>query len=131
VKDGGVLLLAPTGKARVRLETQSGMSGPRTIAQFLNGLDRYDPATGRYFSAQVVRRARRLTPSSSTKARCLTEEQLGALIDPISLPKWLIWVGDTRQLPPIGCGRPFVDIVRRLALSDVESRFPRVGSGYA
>jgi hypothetical protein len=43
----------------------------------------------------------------------------------------LILVGDPRQLPSIGAGRPFLDIVRELEPPNVESMFPRVGSGYA
>ena len=38
---GGVLLLAPTGKARVRLAKATG-GNAMTVAQFLNGLGRYD-----------------------------------------------------------------------------------------
>jgi len=36
-----------------------------------------------------------------------------------------------RQLPPIGAGRPFVDIVKRLAPEGITERFPRVGPSYA
>ena len=43
----------------------------------------------------------------------------------------LILIGDHRQLPPIGAGRPFVDLVRRVAPTDVEKWFPCVGAGYA
>jgi len=43
----------------------------------------------------------------------------------------LILIGDPRQLPPIGAGRPFVDIVKHLAPAGVSERFPRVGPGYA
>ena len=44
----------------------------------------------------------------------LTEEQLAAVIDGVKGVTRLILVGDPRQLPPIGAGRPFVDIVARL-----------------
>jgi ATP-dependent exoDNAse (exonuclease V) alpha subunit len=60
----------------------------------------------------------------------LTEEMLGALLDGVRVER-LILVGDPRQLPPIGSGRPFVDIVSRLAPDDVETTFPRVGMSYA
>ena len=43
----------------------------------------------------------------------------------------LILVGDHRQLPPIGPGRPFVDIVSQLTPENVHNIFPRVGAGYA
>ena len=46
----GLLLLAPTGKARVRLEDQIGMRGAgQTLAQFLLRQQRYDGQTGAYF----------------------------------------------------------------------------------
>ena len=49
VAAGGILLLAPTGKARVQLETRTGITGGLTIAQFLMLYgDRYDTETGRY-----------------------------------------------------------------------------------
>lgn len=40
-------------------------------------------------------------------------------------------VGDPNQLPPIGSGRPFVDIVRRVAPKNAETAFPIVAPGYA
>ena len=130
INRGGVLLLAPTGKARVRLETQTGLSGAKTIAQFLVPIDRYDGQTGTY-------RLSERDPVDSYKtviideASMLTEEQLAALLNGLRGVERLVLVGDPRQLPPIGAGRPFLDIVRRLAPENVESRFPRVGSSYA
>ena len=46
----------------------------------------------------------------------LTEDQLAAAFDAIETTavERLILAGDPRQLPPIGAGRPFVDIVRYL-----------------
>jgi ATP-dependent exoDNAse (exonuclease V) alpha subunit len=41
-----------------------------------------------------------------------------------------VLVGDPRQLPPIGAGRPFMDIVNELAPANVETLFPRCGPGY-
>ena len=57
----GQLLLAPTGKARVRLEEQTGMRGAgQTLAQFLIRQQRYDGATGAYFPKPRAPRCRRL-----------------------------------------------------------------------
>jgi hypothetical protein len=65
------------------------------------------------------------------EASMLTEEQLAATIDAIRPPSRLILVGDPRQLPPIGTGRPFVDIVQRLAPPEGAPTFPVVAAGYA
>ena len=54
-----------------------------------------------------------------------------ALIDALSNVERLVLVGDPRQLPPIGAGRPFVDIVRELEPENVERLFPRCRPGYA
>ena len=59
----------------------------------------------------------------------LTEEQLAAVLDAVANVERLILVGDPRQLPPIGAGRPFVDIVQFLRGSAAEP-FPRVGPSY-
>ena len=44
----------------------------------------------------------------------LTEEQLAAVLDALGPVDRIILVGDYRQLPPIGTGRPFVDIVNQI-----------------
>lgn len=123
-------MLAPTGKARVRMEQQTGQAGAKTIAQFLVPLDRYDPITGLYRLSAFSRID--VAPTIVIdEASMLTEEQLAAVIDAVKPPQRLILVGDPRQLPPIGAGRPFLDIVRQLAPVDIEARFPRVANGYA
>ena len=74
-----VLLLAPTGKARVRLGQQTRRPDQaRTLAQFLLEHERYDGSTGRYFA-----NASGPTASVSTcvvdESSMLTEDQLAAL----------------------------------------------------
>ncbi len=65
------------------------------------------------------------------EASMLTEEMLGALIQALKSVQRLILIGDSRQLPPIGAGRPFVDIIKYLAPERIDRIFPRVGPGYA
>jgi len=137
VEKGGILMLAPTGKARVRMEDVARKAGidqvqAYTIAQFLSGSKppRYDGSTGRYLmTGQVGQPAGRTVIID--ECSMLTEEMVAALLEALSGVHRLIMVGDPRQLPPIGAGRPFSDIIRRLAPDDIESRFPRVGHGFA
>ena len=132
VLQGGVLLLAPTGKARVRLEQASGMVGKgKTVAQFLHGLQRYDGNTGRYFVNTDVPRSSAHKTVVIDECSMLTEEQLAALLDAVKGVERLILVGDPKQLPPIGAGRPYVDIVQTLKPDNIDSLFPRVASCYA
>lgn len=132
VHEGGVLLLAPTGKARVRLEQASGMRGKgRTIAQFLHGLKRYDGSTGRYFVNSEGPRSTGHKTVVIDECSMLTEDQLVALVDGLDGVERLIFVGDPKQLPPIGAGRPFVDIVNKLRPENAERLVPRVAPGYA
>ncbi len=130
VQAGGILMLAPTGKARVRMEIQTGIKGAQTIAQFLLPLDRYDPLTGNYHLSDQPK-----IVSSKTviidESSMLTEEQFAAVLDALKGVERLILVGDPRQLPPIGAGRPFLDVVRELQPRNVNSLFPRIGPGSA
>jgi hypothetical protein len=128
---GGVLLLAPTGKARVRMEQSTKdlhLTG-YTIAQFLSP-HRYVSSTRRYRLSDTPTEARERTVIVD-EASMLTEEMLGALIQALKGVHRLILIGDPRQLPPIGAGRPFVDIAKHLAPDGITEKFPRLGSGYA
>lgn len=131
VEAGGILLLAPTGKARVRMEqsTKSLQLKGYTIAQFLSP-HRYDGATSLYRLSDKPTEAGAHTVIID-EASMLTEEMLAALIQALKGVHRLILIGDPRQLPPIGAGRPFVDIVKHLAPEGVTEKFPRVGPGYA
>lgn len=133
ISAGGILLLAPTGKARVQMEKMArGVGGAaKTIAQFLNENDRYDANTGRYFVNPTARKDSSAKTVIVDESSMLTEEMLAALIDALSGVQRLILVGDHKQLPPIGAGRPFVDIVQRLAPEKVETMVPKIADGYA
>ncbi|NKJ47194.1 hypothetical protein CIC12_10655 [Burkholderia sp. SG-MS1] len=132
VRRQGMLLLAPTGKARVRLEQASGMAGQgKTIAQFLNAYQRYDGATGRYAMRPDAERCGDHRTVVIDECSMLTEDQFAATLDALQNVDRLILVGDPKQLPPIGAGRPFVDICRRLEPEGVKSMTPCVAKGYA
>lgn len=109
-----VLLLAPTGKARVRLGQQTGRpEQTRTLAQFLLEYGRYHGDTGRYV-AKTDGQTASVTTCVIDECSMLTEDQLAALCSVVPTSARLIMVGDPQQLPPIGAGRPFVDIIAHL-----------------
>ena len=111
---GDVQLLAPTGKARVRLGQQTKRPDQaRTLAQFLLEHGRYDADTGRYLVLADGPTAS-VTTCVVDECSMLTEDQLAALCSALPLSARLILVGDPQQLPPIGAGRPFVDIIAHL-----------------
>ncbi len=132
IRDEGLLLLAPTGKARVRMQQLAGGNGSKalTIAQFLNQHGRYDGRAGRYIMSERPK-ATGFATVIVDEASMLTEDMLGALFDALQGVKRFVFVGDPAQLPPIGAGRPFVDIIARLRPPDDGARFPRVTAGYA
>lgn len=127
----GVLLLAPTGKARVQLSQKCGQDA-QTLAQFLASCgERYDGRTGAYKTVQGATYTGAKTLIVD-EASMLTEDMLGALLDAVKASvERLILVGDPRQLPPIGAGKPFFDAVTHLTPPNAEALFPRVGRGYA
>lgn len=105
-----VLLLAPTGKARVRLATKTRRNAA-TIHQLL------------LKHGWLQRETFTLKRDGGTKAGAPTVivdeasmipmDLLGALFRAVDLNQVqrLIFVGDPNQLPPIGPGRPFVDTI--------------------
>jgi len=102
-----------------------------TLAQFLGQWGkRYDSETGAYrmTRGEKFKSAKTVIVDESSM---LTEDMLGALVDALQGVERLILVGDPRQLPPIGAGRPFVDVVRFLTPGNLDGTFPKVGKGYA
>ena len=131
VRGDGILLLAPTGKARVQMQKNIEGLSALTIAQFLLP-ERFDPETQQYrlSNAPKVESAGTVIIDESSM---VTEDMLAAVFDALRGPKRIILVGDHRQLPPIGAGRPLVDLARELRpwQDDREPPFPRVGPSYA
>lgn len=128
----GVLLLAPTGKARVRMEEAARKLDvtSKTLAQFLAGYGRYDGEIQQYKLSDYYSEGEYDTVILD-EASMLTEEMLATTMDCIKGVKRFVLVGDHRQLPPIGAGRPFVDIINFLRPESIETSFPRIGKGYA
>lgn len=138
IQDGGILLLAPTGKARVRMS--QGLRGKVkftacTIAQFLVRSGRYNSETFTYTLEGKKREWRSEVSVPETviidESSMLTEDMFGALMKAVKAAGRIIFVGDTNQLPPIGAGRPFVDLVQYLRGKDKIPSFPNVGNSYA
>ena len=131
IKDGRILLLAPTGKARVRLEELAAEHGNKayTLAQFLGKYGRYDYWKQIYQISEDDRCGIYETVIVD-ESSMLTEEMLAALLDSLEGVKRIILAGDFRQLPPIGPGRPFVDIVNFLSSENLQNKYPRITNNY-
>jgi AAA domain/UvrD-like helicase C-terminal domain len=113
VKAGGILLLAPTGKAAVQLAYRTKLPA-KNLAQFLRKYERWDWESGTYYLAPKAPRFQGAKTVIIDEASMLTEEMLAATIDALADVDRLILCGDPRQLPPIGAGRPFADLVALL-----------------
>lgn len=113
----GILLLAPTGKARVLLGKASG-GNAMTVAQFLYHQKRYDGPRQRplFTGGEKYHKERTIVIDESSM---LTMDDLYAVLealDPVHVQR-IILVGDPNQLPPIGVGRPFADLVGALEMA--------------
>jgi ATP-dependent exoDNAse (exonuclease V) alpha subunit len=110
----GVLFLAPTGKARVRITQQTNQTA-MTVAQFLYQLGRYDGSRQRplFTGNEQYRKEKTVVIDECSM---LTLDDLAAVLLALDLAhvQRVILVGDPNQLPPIGIGRPFADLVAHL-----------------
>jgi len=106
IKKGGLIMLAPTGKARVNLGHDA-----QTIASYLNDLNRYSGDYQIYYPNSDAAKDSSAKNIIIDESSMLTEEMLAAIFDALGSMDRIILVGDYRQLPPIGTGRPFVDII--------------------
>lgn len=116
---GRALLLAPTGKARVQLGDKAGERAI-TLASFLRKSGRWDEQLG-YRTEPGASRTGAYSTVIVDEASMLTEEMVAALLDAVTGVDRLILCGDHRQLPPIGAGRPFADLVRHLSDQDASA----------
>ncbi|MBX7136064.1 MAG: ATP-dependent RecD-like DNA helicase, partial [Fimbriimonadaceae bacterium] len=111
LSSGGVLFLAPTGKARVRLG-QKANANAMTVAQFLYQLKRYDGARQRpLFKGNDTYRKERTVVIDECSMLTMDDMLAAFLALDLAHVDRIILVGDPNQLPPIGVGRPFADLV--------------------
>lgn len=116
IQRGRILVLAPTGKARVvlssKLRDKSIEHTAKTIFQYLKETSHCDIYTWSYYTSGKVDQG---VPDTIIIDECsmLTEEMLGALAETVSRAKRVILVGDPNQLPPIGTGKPFYELVQK------------------
>lgn len=131
IQQGNVLMLAPTGKAKVRMAAGAGEIGAtaKTIAQFLHRSKRFKGSTQTYHLNDAPKEDSYKTVIID-ECSMLTEEMLAATIQHLKRVERLILVGDYRQLPPIGAGRPFVDIINFLKPTNLEQQDFRIGKSY-
>ena len=131
IRNGGILLLAPTGKARVRMSQAMKEHGitaeAKTVAQFLVENGRFNGITMQYGLSGKEAAGVPYTVFID-ESSMLTEEMFGALLQALKKAQRIVFVGDPNQLPPIGAGRPFVDLVNMLAPQS--ENFPIVSNGY-
>ena len=109
-----LLLLAPTGKARVKLASVTGRP-TQTIHQLLLRQGWLDPERF-IFHKESSKSPDSVTTVIIDESSMLSVDLLGTLLKAIDKDaiKRLILVGDPNQLPPIGPGRPFADIIQWL-----------------
>lgn len=135
IKSKGVLLLAPTGKATVRLLESMGDAAKdftaKNVAQFLCSRD-----IGGFVWEDMRYVVPKINPTLSygtviiDEASMLTEEMFGALLKALGRVQRIIFVGDPNQLPPIGAGKPFVDLVYKLSRNLDKSTFPMIAPSF-
>ncbi|USK48043.1 AAA family ATPase [Bacillus sp. CMF12] len=121
IKAGGVLALTPTGKARVQLENSFKKNSVEaefmTVAQFL--------IRSKGFSRNTMAYKIPSKPSTSIaktviidEGSMLTEAMFAGILKLVdSHAERIIFIGDPNQLPPIGAGRPFVDLINYLEIA--------------
>jgi len=124
IKKGGLIMLAPTGKARVNLGHDA-----KTVAGYLSNLGRYSGDYQIYYPNPEAAKDSSARNIIIDESSMLTEEMLAAIFDALGSMDRIILVGDYRQLPPIGTGRPFVDIISHLKTVSKEN--DGIDAGYA
>ncbi|MBX3358828.1 MAG: ATP-dependent RecD-like DNA helicase [Phycisphaeraceae bacterium] len=118
-----ILLLAPTGKARVRMMERTKRDDALTIHQFLMHNEWINKTN---FALKLEGGAAKAKPTVIVdEASMIPMDLLGVLFRALEMNdvKRLILVGDPNQLPPIGPGRPFVDIIAWLEADEQRKKY--------
>ncbi|TCD28643.1 hypothetical protein EZ456_04435 [Pedobacter psychrodurus] len=122
LKQEGILLLAPTGKASIKLGNMASTHA-YTIAHFLTRQNRFDwdLLKPRFTGLSLYQGEQNVVVDECSM---LTEDDLYALLQALDLAhvKRIILVGDPYQLPPIGAGRPFADLCNYLESLQIEDK---------
>lgn len=116
IKSEGILLLAPTGKARVKLGKQSNSGEALTIAQFLTRQRYFDWQTMRASDTGLGYKYSQSKNIIVDECSMLTTNDFYILLKALDLKiiNRIILIGDPYQLPPIGEGRTFSDLCNYL-----------------
>lgn len=118
IHQNGILVLAPTGKARVvlskKLKDAQIPADAKTVSQFLLAQKCWSPATKQYLLSNNQNSLAAYQTVIVDECSMLTEDMLGALLHVLRPAQRLILLGDPNQLPPIGAGKPFYDLVQFL-----------------
>ena len=110
------LLAAPTGRAAKRLTEVTGEDAS-TIHRLLEA--GIDPATGKMFFARDAENPLKCDAVIVDEMSMVDVSLLSSLLQAIPTGKRLILVGDPDQLPPVGPGFPFGDMLRSGSLPTV------------
>ena len=110
------LLAAPTGRAAKRLTEVTGEDAS-TIHRLLEA--GIDPATGRMFFARDEDNLLKADAVIIDEMSMVDVQLLHSLLQAVPQGKRLILVGDPDQLPPVGPGFPFGDMLRSGCLPTV------------
>ncbi len=110
------LLAAPTGRAAKRLSEVTGEEAS-TIHRLLEA--GIDPATGKMFFARDEDNPLKCDAVIVDEMSMVDVQLLHSLLSAIPQGKRLILVGDPDQLPPVGPGFPFSDMLRSGTLPTV------------
>ena len=110
------LLAAPTGRAAKRLTEVTGEDASTIHRMLEAGID---PATGKMFFARDAENPLKCDAVIVDEMSMVDVSLLYSLLQAIPMGKRLILVGDPDQLPPVGPGFPFGDMLRSGSLPTV------------